>query len=214
MEDEKLGCCSSIMKSFILLINGLLALIGIGIIGIGVSMQNWDVIELTGTGFSYLAICFGAFVLFIGLCGFVSACKHWACGLWMFSMLQFSIICAEVIAVVYCFSNQITTEKFLSARWIELDEESKESFQEHFSCCGWDASITGNNCPDDVAVDQYCWQSVKDVIEDEIRLVVYAAGGIMLLEIIMLVITISVRHELLAVRKFNAGIMASLQSMV
>jgi len=190
-----------------LLINGLMALIGIAVIGIGISMQKWKVIEITGDGFSYLSICFGVFVLFIALFGFLSACKHWACGLWMFSILQFLIICAEMVGIIYCLSNQSSTEQFLGSRWYELDAESKVSFQEQFSCCGWDASMTGQNCPDGVASDAYCWESVKDVVEDEIRLVVYAAGSIMLLEIIMLVCTISVRHELLLLRKFEAFFM-------
>jgi len=208
--EERLGCCSSIMKSCMLLINGLMTLIGIAAIGIGISMQNWKIIEITGDGFSYLAICFGVFVLCIALFGYLSACKHWSCGLWLFSILQFLIICAEMMGVIYCLSNQSTTEEFLGARWYELDDESKSSFQEQFSCCGWDAQMTGQNCPDGVAPDEYCWDSVKDVVADEIRFVVYAAGGIMLLEIIMLVFTISVRQELLLVRKFGSFLMANM----
>jgi len=213
--DERLGCCSTLMKSLMVLINGLLALIGIATIGIGVSMKRWQVSEITGDGFSYLTICFGIFVLFMGFLGFLSACKRWTFGLWMFSILQFLIICAEVVGVIYCFTSWSTIEKFIGARWNGLDEESKESFQEQFSCCGWDASITGKNCPDGVALDGYCWQSIKDVVEDEIRFVVYAASGIIFLEIIMLVFTISVRHELLMSRnrKFIATMRAQMYNL-
>jgi len=204
--EERLGCCSNLMKSFILLVDGLLALFGIAIIGIGISMQQWKLSELTGDAFSYLAICFGVFLLFFGLFGFLSALKHWACGLKMFSILQLIIICAEVVGFLYCFSNQVTTEKFVKARWHGLDEQSKESFQKQFSCCGWDVSMKGNNCPAGVASDEYCWQFIKDTVDDEIRFVVYVASGIVLLEIIMLVFTISVRYEVMVIRAFEAGL--------
>jgi len=208
--EERLSCCSNLMKSFILLVDGLLALFGIAIIGVGVLLQQWNLSELTGDAFSYLALCFGVLVLFIGLFGFLSALNHWACGLKMFSILQLIIICSEVGLFLYCFSNQVTTEKFLKARWQGLDEESKESFQKQFSCCGWDVSMKGNSCPAGVASDEYCWQFIKDTVDDEIRFVVYFVSGIVILEIIMLVFTISVRYELIVMRAFEAGLMAEM----
>jgi len=204
-EQKELGCCSSIMRGFILLINGLLSLAGLGIIGIGMWMYKWDTIALAGEELALIVMAFGGIVFIIGMCGFLSACKQWVCGLWIFSILLFLIICCEVAVIIYVFTNENASESFIRARWEDLNEESREGFQEQFGCCGWDASIPGENCPEDVASDEYCWQFIKNTIEAEKQVVLYVGIGIVLLETIMLVFTICLRYEVKEVKEAIAN---------
>jgi len=193
------------MRCFILLINGLLSLGGLGIIGIGMWMYKWDTNELAGEELALIVISFGGIVFIIGLCGFLSACKQWVGGLFCFAILLTLIICCELAVVIYVFTNQNESESFLSARWEGLNDESREGIQEQFGCCGWDASIPGENCPEDVASDEYCWQFIKNTIEAEKQVVLYVGIGIVLLETIMLVFTICLRYEVKEVKEAIAN---------
>lgn len=199
-EKPILGCCPHVMRSFILIVNGLLALGGLGVIGTGIWMYNWDTIALAGEEFAIIILAFGGVILVLGMFGFLSACKHWTCGLGIFAGLLGFIICCEVVVVIYAFTNQDASESFLAARWEGLNEESKDGFQEQFSCCGWDASMPGDNCPEGVASDDYCWQFIKITVEADRRIAVYIGVGIVLLETIMLIFTISFRYEVKVAR--------------
>jgi len=200
IEKPFMGCCSYVLKSFILIINGLLALAGLGVIGVGIWMYNWDTIALAGEEFAIIVLAFGGVILVLGIFGFLSAFKHWTCGLGMFAGLLGSIIVCEIVVVIYAFTNQEASESFLGARWEGLNEQSKEGFQEQFSCCGWDASMPGDNCPAGVDPDDYCWQFIKITVEADRRMAVYIGAGIVLLETIMLIFTISFRYEVKVAR--------------
>jgi len=55
--------------------------------------------------------------------------------------------------------------------------------------------MPGDNCPEGVDSDDYCWQFIKITVEADTRLAVNIGAGIVLLEIIMLIFTISLMRE-------------------
>jgi len=132
--------------------------------------------------------------LFQGIFGFLSAFMDRTLGLWILATLLGFLLCCEVV-VIMAFTHQDASESILGARWEGLNRESKEGFQEQFSCCGWDASVPGDNCPEGVDSDDYCWQFIKITVEADRRMAVYIGAGIVLLEIIVLIFTISFRYE-------------------
>jgi len=178
------------MQSFLLLVNGLLTLIGLATIGVGVWMYNSNIIALSGNEFATIGVCFGAFVFMVGLCGFLSACKQWVCGLCFFAFVLFLIVCAEVTGVIFYLTIDGKMESFFRDRWEGLSAESQESFQEQFHCCGWDESAPSTDCPDGVEPDDYCWNAMENEIVSQQKTVMYVMIGIAGLEIIMLVFTI------------------------
>jgi len=199
-EKQSLTFCPKLMRNFILLINGLLVLVGLGIVGIGVWMYNSDTIELAGEEFAIVILCLGGVVAIIGLFGFLSACKQWMCGLWVFALLLSFIICCELGLLIYAFSSRNASESFLRGRWEGLNEQSKVGFQNQFDCCGWDESLPGDNCPEDVPPDDYCWQFIKVTVDNETRILIFVGVGVVVLEVIMLIFTVSLRYEVKVAR--------------
>jgi len=182
---------------------------GLGTVGLGVWMYMSDTLALAGEELAIVVLGIGGGLFLIGLCGFVSACKESVFGLRMFAILLFLIILCQVAAFIYGFSNQKASESFLSARWEELKPESREDIQREFDCCGWDESMPGDNCPDDVADDDYCWQLVKSTLDSERQIVLYVGIGILFLEILMFVCTMSLRYEVKATRQSTVMIYES-----
>jgi len=194
-EKPILGCCPHVMKSFILFINGLLALAGLGAIGTGIWMWNWDTFAIASEEFPIIVLAFGGVMLVRGVFGFWSAVNHWTCGLGMLAGLLGFIVGCEILVVIFAFTHQDASKSFLGERWEGRHEESKEGFQEKFSCCGWDASMPGDNCPEGVDSDDYCWQFIKILVEADTRLAVHIGAGIVLLETFMLIFTVSFMYE-------------------
>jgi len=197
-----LGCCPRMMKCFIILINMLLALIGAGICALGVWIYQSEIVEVTGAEYATFAVGLGVFILLLALCGCLSACKHWVCGLIGFAILLF--ICLVATVVIFSVWDGNIGQSFLASRWAELSSESKEKFQDQFDCCGWDETETWDICPAGVNPEEdYCWNAVKDIVYTERITVAYSALGIVVLETIMLVFTICLCRKVRAVNQSN-----------
>jgi len=81
-------------------------------------------------------MAFGGVILVLGVFGILSALNHWTCGLGTLAGFLGFIICCEIVVVIFAFAHQEASESFLGELWEGFNEESKEGFQEQFSCCG------------------------------------------------------------------------------
>jgi len=203
--DDTLGCCPKLMKNSIILVNSLLALSSLGLIGLGVVMYTSDYITLTGDSFANVVVVIGCAILFITFIGCCSACNQNINGLAVFGMLLILIIVAEAAIIIFLYMSQDETESFLGKRWVELSENNKEDLQNHFSCCGWNEEIAGDNCPEGVSADDYCWDAIMKDLEEEEDTILYIGLSILALELIMLMFTCSLRSNLRAIACGDVG---------
>lgn len=203
--DESLGCCPTVMQIFIMSVNSILALASLGLVGFGIWMYTSDYITLTGDTFANVVVMFGCAIFIITFMGWFSACRQSICGLSVFGVLLTFIIIAEAAAVILLVSNEDETRSFLAERWEELAQDNKEDLQSEFECCGFDMNITGENCPDGVSTDDYCWDAIKSDLQSEEDTILYIGLSILTLELLMLMFTCSLRSSLKVIKSGDNG---------
>jgi len=203
--DDTLGCCPKVIKTFIILVNSLLALSSLGLIGLGVWMYTSDYITLTGDTFANVVVVIGCAIFFITVIGSCSALKQSINGLAVFGMMLIIIVVAEASVIIFLFVSEGETESFLGDRWVELSEDNKEDLQNHFSCCGWNTEISGDNCPEGVSANAYCWDAIKNDLEEDEDKVLCMGLSILLIELMMLMFTCSLRSNLKAIACGDVG---------
>jgi len=176
--------------------NGIVAIAALGLAGIGGWMFNTDFITSTGETCAMFVLVTGLTIFVIAFIGFYSSLRNSVCGLAVFAALHIIIICGMMASAIFVFADDKSIETFLGDIWMELSDESQEILQNEFNCCGWNADISGTNCPEDIAYDTYCWNAIKEDVKSEQDAVVYVALGVLAFELLILQFSCSFRSQL------------------
>lgn len=188
------------VRRTMLIISGLMMLVGFAIFVFGVYLYVAGSEILAGTTLLGILLALGFIIFIIAAMGFCGAFKRSPCWLCLYSTVLFLLIAAQIALVVVVLLDQVDIDKFLDDRWGDLDNESKNSFQDNFDCCGYPGfkEDPGDECPamEDMCTDPLdestcdgCKKALEDQLKDRLLEIQIAGGVALFVELAMLIMS-------------------------
>ncbi|XP_077061860.1 CD9 antigen isoform X1 [Siphateles boraxobius] len=181
--------CAQLCKCFLILFNILFALVGLGLVSLGIWLRfgaetrGFFDIDLNTSQFTIgvtVLIVTGALMLLVAVIGDCGACNHSKSALGVFSGLLAFLIIIEVSAGVMAFlmSGKVSEELVnfyttIYAQYLNTRSPGQEVtlklFHKTFDCCGIGGPIevlVRNTCPEGSLMKQLTFPSCPSVIHD------------------------------------------------
>jgi len=184
MVDEDIGCCATIQKWLIFIVNFILFIFGIVQVGIacyiiaGGSEGAEFASEMEGNDSAVKSIlAFGILLAFISLWGCLGAKKESKCMLWMYAAILFFMIMGQAMVVAVVTVSVKYGDNIFETLWQNLEPDTISDIEETYECCSfngdandtWAGDVTEyNEC---VAANSFdpmvtCWGKFEDTIDD------------------------------------------------
>lgn len=152
---DELGCCATIQKWLIFIVNIILFIVGIAQIGIATYILVADSDDL---GFAAelfegndnavnAVLAFGIIFVFISFWACVGAMRESKCMLWIYAIILFLMILGQAMSVAVIGVSVQYGDSIFGSLWQELEPETIDNIQETYKCC----SFNGNG--------NYTWES-------------------------------------------------------
>jgi len=191
MADEDLGCCATVQKWLIFIVNFLLFVFGTVQIGIAVYVLvagsdslgfAADVLDGNDTAVNAM-LAFGIIVVFISFQGCVGAKKESKCLLWIYAIILFFMIMGQAMTVAVVAVSVEYGESIFESLWKELDADTIDDIETTYECCSfngdnandtWAGDVTEyNQCTSDNSFDPMltCWGKFEGKINDNYDMV-------------------------------------------
>jgi hypothetical protein len=204
---DELGCCATIQKWLIFIVNLILFIAGIAQIGIAsyVLAAGSDYLGFTADLFegdddavnSVLAL--GIIFIFISFWGCVGAKKESKCMLWIYALILFLLILGQAMSVAVVAVSVEYGDSIFGSLWQELDAETIDAIEQAYECCSFNGnsnytwkSDTENykNCSANYAAEnvedvESCWQKFKGKVEDNYNMVKGATSVFLAFQILI-----------------------------
>jgi len=156
MVDEDIGCCATIQKWLIFIVNIILFIFGVTQMGIAAYILSAgtdslgfaaDVFDGDDSAVQYL-LASGIIIAGISFLGCCGASKESKCLLWMYAFVLFFMIMGQAMTVAVTAVSVEYGDSIFGEMWKELDAATIDNIQQTYECC----SFNGDN-PDST------WQS-------------------------------------------------------
>ena len=191
--DDEQNCCRTFSKRFLFVVNIILFVIGLGLVIIGVYiLDNQDSVSYDGFGsldlFCWFAIISGLCVALVGFCGCASVASKKRIFLIIFIVFLVFILLAEIALIIFALVLEDSLKSSLKEQWLDYSSEDRDKIEEELECCSFDNPCGDSSCGSDCEDDIGCYQSLKDDLTTYIEIVLGAAIGIALYDIVMIVV--------------------------
>jgi len=188
MVDEDIGCCATLQKWLIFIVNFLLFIFGCVQIGVAAYIITSDQDDLdfasevmSGDDTTMKALlAFGIIVVFISFLGCCGAKKESKCLLWLYAIVLFFMIMGQSMTVAVAGVSIEYGDSIFESLWKELDAETITDIEENYECCSFNGDDDYTYAAD---ADEYdtcysnngwtetCWGMFETKIEDNYDMV-------------------------------------------
>jgi len=192
---EELGCCATLQKWLIFIVNVILFLVGLIQIIIAVVFLTTDtgdlgflseVVEGNNTEINAL-VALGVVFIFISFWACVGATRHSKCMLWIYAIILFFLILGQGMSIAVAGVSVKYGDSIFGSLWQELDVETIEDIQETYECCSFNGNSNDTWTSDKENFDdcsanndydpmQSCWEKFNGKIDDNYNMVVVATS--------------------------------------
>lgn len=192
MVEEDIGCCATVQKWMIFIVNIILFIFGAIQIGIasyvltaGSDSLGFAADILDGNDVAVLAIlALGIIILFISFLACCGAKKESKCLLWMYAFLLFFVIMGQAMIVAVTAVSVEYGDSIFSSLWKELSDEAVSNIEQTYKCCSFNGDNPESTWPSD-AVDyvtcsaensdwdtvESCWGKFEKTVNENYDLV-------------------------------------------
>jgi len=190
MVDEDIGCCATVQKWLIFVVNFILFIFGAVQIGIGAYVLaagsdglGFAAELLDGNDTAVKAIlAFGIIIVFISFQGCVGAKRESKCLLWIYAFILFFMIMGQAMSVAVVAVSVEYGDSIFESLWKELDAETIDDIEQTYECCSFngDSNETWigdqseyDECVSDNSFDpmETCWGKFSGKIDDNYDMV-------------------------------------------
>jgi len=164
MVDEDIGCCATLQKWLIFIVNIVLFIFGtvqIGIAGYvlaaGTDSLGFMAEVLDGNESAVQAmLAFGILVVIISFLGCFGAVKESKIMLWLYAVILFFMIMGQAMVVAVTGVTMEYGESIFASLWKKLDADTIDTIQTTYECCSFNGDDPLNSWPDDIAAYGTC----------------------------------------------------------
>jgi len=158
MVDEDIGCCATLQKWLIFIVNIILFIFGTIQIGIAcyilaAGSESLGFMADLFDGNDSLVQSMLAFGIIIVIISFLACCgamKESKCMLWLYAVILFFMIMGQAMTVAVTAVSMEYGESIFESLWKKLDAEQIEDFEQTYECCSFNGNSTDT------------WQADKD----------------------------------------------------
>jgi len=191
MVDEDIGCCATLQKWLIFIVNLVLFIFGAVQIGVAVYImaagtENLDFASEVMDGNDTSVKCMLAFgiivffISFLGCCGAKKECKGM---LWTYAVVLFFMIMGQAMTVALLAVSVKYGDSIFESLWKELSDETISDIETTYECCSfngddsdetWAADVTEwDTCSAANSWDpmETCWGKFESKIDDNYDMV-------------------------------------------
>jgi len=187
----ELGCCATIQKWLIFIVNIILFIVGIAQIGIATYILVADSDDL---GFASdlfegnenavnAVLAFGIIFVFISFWACVGAMRESKCMLWIYAIILFLMILGQAMSVAVIAVSVKYGDSIFGSLWQELEPDTIDNIQETYKCCSFNGDSDDTwasdsvkfrvECPSKYDFDpmESCWGKFEKKIDDNYTMV-------------------------------------------
>jgi len=167
MVDEDIGCCATLQKWLIFIVNIILFIFGVIQIGIAcyilaAGSESLGFMADLFDGNDSLVQSMLAFGIIIVIISFLACCgamKESKCMLWLYAVILFFMIMGQAMTVAVTGVSVEYGDSIFQSLWKELDAERIEDFEQTYKCCSFNGDDVTNTWPADSAQYISCTSS-------------------------------------------------------
>jgi len=218
---DDLGCCATIQKWLIFIVNIILFIAGIAQIGIATYVLVGDSDDL-----GFLAELFegndkivnallanGIIFVFISFWACVGAMRKSKCMLWIYTIILFVMILGQAMAVAVIGVSIEYGDSIFGSLWQELKPDTITYIQETYECCSFNGNSNDtwasdiDNFDDCAAANDFdpmesCWGKFDTKIKENYEMVNGATGVFLGFQVL---IYFSTHYVIQAIAEFEGG---------
>jgi len=218
---DELGCCATIQKWLIFIVNIILFIAGIAQIGIASYILVADSDDL---GFAAdlfegndnavnALLAFGIIFVFISFWACVGAMRNSKCMLWIYAVILFFMIVGQAMSIAVIAVSVEYGDSIFGSMWQELEPETIADIQEAYECCSfngnsnetWQSDVDNwDNCManNDYNATKSCWEKFEGRIDENYNMVRGATSVFLGFQII---IYFSTHYVIQSIAEFEGG---------
>jgi len=159
MVDEDIGCCATLQKWLIFIVNIILFIFGTVQVGIAcyIIAAGSDSLGFAADLFDgndsavQSMLAFGIIIIIISFVACVGAMRESKCMLWVYAVILFFMIIGQAMTVAVTAVSLEYGDSIFASLWKKLDAEKIEDFEQAYECCSFNGDDATNTWPADVA---------------------------------------------------------------
>jgi len=159
MVDEDIGCCATLQKWLIFIVNIILFIFGVIQVGIAcyiiaAGSENLGfAAELFDGNDSavYAMLAFGIIIIIISFLACVGAKSENKCLLWLYAVVLFFMIMGQAMVLAVTAVSLKYGDSIFESLWKELDIETIEDIEQTYKCCSFNGNDATKTWPADAA---------------------------------------------------------------
>jgi len=191
MVDEDIGCCATIQKWLIFIVNIILFIFGTIQVGVacyviaaGSENLGFAAELLDGNDSAvYAMLAFGIIIIIISFFACVGAKSESTCMLWVYAVVLFFMIMGQAMVVAVSAVSMEYGDSIFESLWKKLDNETIEDIEQTYECCSFNGDDVNNtwtadrvqylSCSSSNSFDpmETCWGKFESSIETNYNLV-------------------------------------------
>jgi len=164
MVDEDIGCCATLQKWLIFIVNIILFIFGVVQVGIAcyiiaAGSENLGfAAELFDGNDSavYAMLAFGIIIVIISFLACVGAKSENKCLLWLYAIVLFFMIMGQAMVLAVTAISLEYGDSIFESLWKELDIETIENIEQTYKCCSFNGKNVTNTWPADASQYATC----------------------------------------------------------
>jgi len=164
MVEEDIGCCATLQKWLIFIVNIVLFIFGtiqVGIAGYVLAAGSdslgfaKDVLEENDSAVQAM-LAFGIIIILISFVACCGAVRESICMLWVYAVILFFMIMGQAMTVAVTAVSMEYGESIFSSLWKKLDVDKIEDFEQTYECCSFNGANANETWPADAAQYDSC----------------------------------------------------------
>jgi len=149
MVDEDIGCCATLQKWLIFIVNIILFIFGVIQVGIAcyiiaAGSENLGfAAELFDGNDSavYAMLAFGIIIIIISFLACVGAKSENKCLLWLYAVVLFFMIMGQAMVLVVTAVSLRYGDSIFESLWRNLEKETIEDIEQAYKCCSFNGDV-------------------------------------------------------------------------
>jgi len=157
MVEEDIGCCATLQKWLIFIVNVILFIFGTVQIGVacyvlaaGSESLGFAADLLDGNESAVQAmLAFGIIIVFISFVACVGAKRESICLLWLYAFILFFMIMGQAMTVAVTGVSVEYGDSIFESLWKKLDADRIDDIEQTYKCCSFNGEDPSNTWPAD-----------------------------------------------------------------
>lgn len=163
MVEEEIGCCATMQKWTLWIINILLFIFGVVELGVGIYLLSGggglefisDLLD-GNNQIAYAVLALGVCFIFLSFFGCAGAMWESKCLLWIYAVILFALIIVQAIVAAVGGVTKEYGKEIFEKLWKKLTDATQDDIQDSFKCCSYNGAL-GASWTDDNAAYASCY---------------------------------------------------------